>query len=179
MRASWLLPILITISLFAACDSDRKDRNEKDKQEKGRHYEEGGRFSFVPPDGWQVVQLPGMKYGVFSGPTANGFAPNINVLDEAYAGSLDDYVTLSIRNLRVMFPQFLKLSQEDLKLDSGLPAVRVVGRNSMNNMEMEQTMYFVKRSSKMFVITGSKLASDGRNLANEFEKCARSFREER
>lgn len=67
------------------------------------HYEKAGGFSYDPPKGWQIIQLPGLKYRIAHGPTENEFAPNINVVDEAFMGTLAEYVDLNLENMKKMF----------------------------------------------------------------------------
>ena len=53
-----------------------------------KHTEQAGGFSLRAPKGWQFREFPGMKYQIAFGPAAKSFSPNINVVDEAYGGSL-------------------------------------------------------------------------------------------
>jgi hypothetical protein len=75
-----------------------------------RHFEKGGGFSFQPPAGWKIMEIPGMKYkGVF-GPPADGFSPNINFVDEAALDHLRDYVERGLNTEQSFFKEFEKLN---------------------------------------------------------------------
>ena len=53
-------------------------------REPGRHYEDVGEFSYVPPTGWTVTEFPGLKYKIVAGTPVEEFAPNVNFVDEPF-----------------------------------------------------------------------------------------------
>ena len=143
MRAR-ALTLALTAALAAACGSGK---------EAGRHYEEAGGYSIVPPPGWTVSEFPGLKYEIISGPAQNGFAPNINVVDESFRGSLDEYVKANLETMRKVFKSFDELSREDVQLASGERAVMVVTTNVQQEMQLQQTFYFVGEGRRKYVLT--------------------------
>ncbi len=159
--------IVLLLSL-GACESKPRDPN--------RHYEDGGGFSLVAPDGWNVTEFPGFKYRVFLGTPVDEFAPNLNVVDEVFQGTIDRYVEQSLTTMEKLFPEFEKLSQEDFTLDSGARAVRIVTQNVQFGKKLTQTFYMVGDGSTKYVLTASKLATDTRDLDPLFDASARSFR---
>ena len=63
------------------------------------HVEKAGGFSLQAPKGWEFREFPGMKYQIAFGPASNSFSPNINVVDEAYDGSLKSYVDSNAKSV--------------------------------------------------------------------------------
>jgi len=71
-----------------------------------RHVESAGKFSYVAPAGWQVRAMPGLKFQIAHGEPVEGFAPNLNFVDETYAGSLQDYVAGNLQELATQARRF-------------------------------------------------------------------------
>ena len=174
MSTRWLVLAMVPW-LLTGCDSGDSGSVP---QEQGRHYEREGGFSLMPPEGWPVADMPGLKYKVIVGPSSNDFAPNINVVDEAYSGSLDDYVASSMEMLERMFEDFKKISQEDLRLENDTRAIKLVTHNRQHGRELQQTFYIVDGAKRKFVLTCTKLAEDKRDFAKEFEASVCTFRAE-
>src|SRR5437870_2673979 len=101
------LATVLTLTVLAGCGG---------KPPRG-HYEKTGGFSYDPPEGWQVVQFPGLKYSISRGPTESEFASNINVVDETFSGSLAEYVDLNVENMKKMFTDFTVLKREDFQTE--------------------------------------------------------------
>ena len=50
--------------------------------------------------------MPGYKYKFAFGPTSNEFTPNINISDEAYEGTLDEFVAAVISAMSNFLSRF-------------------------------------------------------------------------
>src|SRR6266446_6964448 len=98
----WWAPKLLRIVLgpTAPSNPDAPATNIDKERKAERHVEAEGGFSFIPPAGWEIRSLPGLKYKVLVGPTTVGFTANLNVKDEQYPGSLEDYVKASTESLK-------------------------------------------------------------------------------
>lgn len=175
MKLRWLSLVLIT-SLLAVCGSglDSFGGSDSDSSD-DRHYEEDGGFSLVPPSGWELREFPGLKYKIFTGTPVDGFAPNLNIVDEPFRGSLDEYVRSNIVTLERLLPDFEIISQEDFQLDSDDRAVKLVTTNVQNSLDLEQTFYLIMGHGTGFVITATKVADDDRDFAEDFDASARTF----
>src|SRR5262245_38292227 len=69
-----------------------------------------GEPTLTPPSGWKEASFPGAKK-VWAGPAENGFAPNINIVEESYSGSLETYVEANIATLQKAFPHLEQLGK--------------------------------------------------------------------
>jgi hypothetical protein len=141
-----------------------------------RHVEPAGGFSFVPPEGWEVRPIPGLKFKAAFGPTSAGFTPNINVVDESFDGPLDAYVQGNIGAARRAFKQFRLLSQDEFNTSGDLRGARAVGENELNGMVLRQTYYFFAKGDTKFVVTCSAQADGGDKLDRVFEASMKTFR---
>jgi len=139
-------------------------------------YEKTGGFSYDPPKGWQAVEFPGLKYRISRGPTEGQFAPNINVVDETFAGTLAAYVDLNVENLKKMVGDFRLLKQEDFQTEDGLPATRLIIQDKQQGRVLRQTFCFFGNSTRKYVVTCTALAQDGETLDGLFAQSMRSFR---
>src|SRR6266481_3355461 len=108
---------ILTLAIFLAGCGGKPPR---------AHYEKAGGFSYDPPQGWQIITFPGLKYRISHGPTQNGFAPNINVIDEPFRGTLAEYVDLNLVTMKKMFVDARLLKRDDFQTEDDHPATRVV-----------------------------------------------------
>ena len=141
-----------------------------------RHKESAGGFSFCPPQGWTIQSFPGLKYSIAAGPAANGFAPNINVVDETADASLAAYVDASKKMLSKAFKGYKELSKREFKTTSGLKGTRMVIQSDQNGTPIRQAFYFFAGTGdKKFVVTCSALASAGEQFDEVFEASLKTF----
>lgn len=131
-------------------------------------------FGFVPPDGWKSAEMPGLKFKVILGPSADGFAPNINVVDESFGGSLDAYVKANLDTVQKAFVNGKLVSQEPFATDTGVPGHRAVVENTMQGKKLRQIFYFFGKDKTKLVVTCSAAASAPQDAA--FEASMKSFR---
>src|SRR5438046_8160554 len=76
IRRTRLAAVLFLMLVLAGCGG---------KPPRG-HYEKAGGFSYDPPKGWQIIEVPGLKYRISRGPPENGFARNMNVVADRFSG---------------------------------------------------------------------------------------------
>lgn len=140
-----------------------------------RHYEEQGGFSYIPPEGWKVMEFPGLKYKISCGQRANEFAPNINVVDEAFGGALDDYVDASVTNMEKLFKNLRIVSREPFSPEGGLSSVKLITENEQFGRPLRQTFFFFDKGNKMYVVTCSALGEGGEELDDLFDAAMKTF----
>jgi hypothetical protein len=121
-----------------------------------RHFEAGGRFSYIPPDGWELQDFPGLSYKVARGPTIAGRTPSMVVTDDVFSGSLDDYVKANLVNLQ-RYPGFSVVGQVDFQPYGGSRAIKLISVDT--SQDERQTFYFFASPSKKFVVTCTRPAT--------------------
>ena len=145
----------------------------------------GGEFSYVPPERWVLREVPGHKYKVAFGQPNNGFAPNINVVEEHAPVTLDDYVAGNLRVMPQMFENmginhFSVLSQAEFTTDFNERGIRVVTESEMNGKKTRQTFYFFDgKNGNKFVVTCSVLAEVGESYDKLFDTSMKTFKTSR
>jgi len=144
-----------------------------------RHVEGKGGFSFAPPKDWEFRDFPGMKYQIAFGPAADGFAPNINVVEENSQGTLDAYVEASEATLAKIFQKYKKISLAEFKLDGGAAAMKLVTTNEQQGKTLRQTFYLIDANDKKFVVTCTALAEGGEKLDAAFDASIKTFKLEK
>jgi hypothetical protein len=138
--------------------------------------EQEGGFSYTPPEGWQIAELPGLKFKISRGEPSNGFAPNMNVVDEAFSGKLDDYVEGNLKALEKIFKDFKKISNGSFETKAGIKGGKLVTQSNQQGMILQQTFYFFERKDgKKLVVTCSVLAADGAKFADIFDESMKTF----
>jgi hypothetical protein len=145
-----------------------------------RHVEKAGGFSFVPPKEWTIRDIPGMKFKGAVGPAANGFAPNIVFVDEAYSGTLADYMAATKKALGTVFKNYKELGEKKLKTDGGSEMIMLVIEREDNGKTLRQRFYFLNLSAeKKIVATCTTLAEGGDKFDDVFETSLKSYRVEK
>ncbi|MBN1977869.1 MAG: hypothetical protein JW918_10740 [Anaerolineae bacterium] len=141
-----------------------------------RHVESEGGFSYVPPSGWQVVDAPGLKYKVARGTPTGDFTPNLNVVDEPFSGSLDDFVTASLASFKEFLKDVRIVSQEDFVTDEGERGVKVVIEDTQQDVELYQVFYIFDAGAKKIMVTYTRLADQGQDNDDSVDQSMRTFR---
>lgn len=191
MRARLTVLIVLPLFLLACRDREREPSSAPSSdpavekiaaraaRNPERHYEPEAGFSIAPPEGWRRSKVQGARFKVFSGPASEGPAPTISVEDdEGFTGALDDYVAGNLELMAKAYPGFQKLAQEELQLDSGERAVKVVTTSQQLGPILRQTYYFSLGENKAYVVTCTEKPG-GEDFDALFEASVKTLREER
>jgi hypothetical protein len=144
---------------------------------RGRRYaEKSGKFSYAPPENWRMSAVPGLKYEIAIGPTRDGFASNITVVDEEFNGSLDDYVKSNVEALKANFKGLTLEVPGKFRTKDGVQGVRLISESEQAGRRLRQGFYFFETGSTKYVVCCSTLADGGEKLDPVFEKALKSFR---
>ncbi len=132
----------------------------------GRYYEVEGGFSYIPPQGWALVQVEGINYLALAETEQKGrVLNNLIFTDEVYSGSLENYFNASLDALQQSWSDYEILQKEELDTLSGEHVYVVSARNIVEGVEMLQTQFFFDRGSKKLVLTyTSNLDEDPENV---------------
>lgn len=138
--------------------------------------EPAGGFSYVPPPGWHIRTFPGAKYRISFAKPAAGFAPNINVVDETAAVSLDRYMQMSQPAMQKAYTGFHVLSQSPFVTNAGLHGVRMAVDGTFAGRHVRQTFYvFAAANNRKIIVTASWLAADGNKYAAAADGAMKTF----
>ena len=162
-----------------AIDDLRQDKRKTKELEDASKFaaEQALGFTMQAPKNWQFREFPGLKYKVAFGPTANSFTPNINVVDEAYDGSLKSYVDANAKALEKHFVQFALIKRDAFVTTRGLNGERMLTTSLQQKNLLRQTFYvFPGAKGKYFVVTCSALAAGGASFDTLFEESIRTFK---
>ncbi len=142
-----------------------------------RHYEPAGGFSYVPPEGWEIAEpSSGTAYKVARSPSGEDFAPNLTMIDEAFSGSLEEYVSLSIDNISQFFDALQVIDRNPFELDEGSSGVRVATENVQRGLALHQIFYFFDLGAKKLVVTCTRRAESGEDVDAACDASVRTFR---
>lgn len=129
----------------------------------------------VPP-GWQIKNIPGVKYKAAVGKPANGFAPNINVVDEVFPQSVEEYADANEKTLQKAMPGYKKLSRAPFTTSSNAKGVRLATEQTQNGRKLRTIFYlFATTNGPKLVVTCISLASDGTKYDSAFDKAMKSM----
>jgi hypothetical protein len=142
-------------------------------REPGRHYEPAGGYSFIPPAGWQMVELAGLKYRVAITEAA-GFNATINFVDEVYDGTLNAYISANRAVLQQAYPDVAFGVQEEFFAAANIPAARLQATLTLDNRKLRQIYYFFDSGQRNYIATCSLLADGSQDFL--IEACNQSLR---
>ncbi len=162
-----LIVFLTVFMVCAGCGGGKSPR---------QHYEKTGGFSYDPPSTWQIIELPGIKNRISRGAPESGFSPNINVVEEEFAGSLSAYADANLQSLEQVFKNLKILSREDFKTQDNEPAVKILIENEQQGSMLRQTFFFFGSGKKKYVVTCTALAKGGGKFDTTFFETMKTFR---
>lgn len=125
-----------------------------------------GLFSYVPPTGWRLAEVPGMKYKAAMGPQRDGFASNINVVD------------MNLASLRTMLAGFEFVERREFVTDNGDRGIKMVGTFSYTGYRLHASWYFFDAGDKKLTATCTRLAGQSPDLDATLDQAMKSFRVE-
>ena len=115
--------------------------------------EPAGGFSYLPPAGWKIRTFPGLKYKISYTTPAQGFAPNISVVDETSALPLKDYVRAGMSHMNLAYSQFRISSQAPFSTSSGLHGVRLMSDGTVGGRHVRQVFYIFPAPSSRKIMS--------------------------
>jgi hypothetical protein len=178
-RPLFLLVLSISIALATAC-SPTPDVTPTPSitatPSPDRLFEPSGGFSYVPPAGWEITESSKTPYKVVIGPTEDGFAANVTIIEEPFAGSLEEYASASVKNMSEYFQGFQLVSQDEFELEGGSTSVKIVIENEQSGLNLRQTFYILDAGGKKLVITCTRLLGSSEELDAVCEGSVRTFR---
>ena len=127
------------------------------------------------PNGWEKKDGDGGGL-VFSSPKSSGYAVNLIVLSEAFAGSLPEYADLTAKSLKDALPD-----AEIEPHDSFAPSVGAAGRKislrrKVKEMAVVQSVYiFGGKPGRNISITTTAPAERSAEIEPLFVECLKSF----
>jgi hypothetical protein len=179
MKVSPAIGLTLLIGLPVGCARKGTPEGADSPAAAQRHFEVTGGFSFVPPEGWEILDTPDQKYKAVRGPSGNGFAPNIDVSDISFNGALEDTVRRSMTIFEKQMKSCRILKQEVFKTTGGLQGVRVIVEDEPRGRLLRQTFFFFPKESTAILITCSALAENGDKLDAVFADSMKTFRFEK
>jgi hypothetical protein len=141
-----------------------------------RYFETAGKFSFVPPSGWEMVEISGLKYKVARGTQEGNFSPNLNFIDEKFSGSLDDYTAASIAYMKKGFPKMSCTEPREFMTASGIRSNKLVCQNSQNGKDLAQIFYILDDINRKIVATYTRAANSGQKYDSQIDQSMKTFR---
>ena len=139
-------------------------------------HEKTGGFSYNPPSGWKVAEFPGLKYRIAHGQAEKDFTPNINITDEAFAGTLAEYADANVQNLNHIFPNLQILSRTELTTKDNEPVVRIIATNEPQGRMLRQTFFLIGSGDRNYAVTCTALADNGDKFDTIFTESLLTFR---
>ena len=131
---------------------------------------------YQPPPGWRLTTVPGLKYKVSFTHPANGFATNLNIVDETAPMSIEEYARQNIVTMKRRLPGFQLTGQSPFATAAGLRGVRLRGKSSPGGRALRQVFYlFPGRGSQKFVVTLSSPAADGSKYDQSVDAAMKTF----
>jgi hypothetical protein len=135
-----------------------------------------GDFTYAFPSDWSIRDYPGMKYKIAVGEVKDNFAQNINVVDEAFGGTMEEYVSATKGLLEQYFVEYKILKEESFANDEGLNSWKIVVENLQQKIRVRQYFYIFNKDGMFFVATCSVLSSETEEIEKKFDSIMKTFK---
>jgi hypothetical protein len=178
--------ILLFIFNFLGCASNAvinnntstaNINNKNTVQEKRLFFEEPWSFSVIPPELWQELKVPGLKYKVIRGQMKNDFAPTILFSIITFRGELSVYVDYILEELsNVLGEDFVLIQRSDFSTQKKLEGEKIIANVFQDGLHVRQNIYFFSRKDnmKIYAVCGV-LAETGDTYDEMFDKTMKTF----
>ncbi|MGH7143719.1 MAG: hypothetical protein ACREJ2_06220 [Planctomycetota bacterium] len=145
------------------------------KTKRGSYFDAQHGFSFNPPTGWVIKPTPGAKFPVWTDATQKGFSRIINLDNEQFDGSLDDYTNANLATLKNN-KDFNIVKQDTFETDDGPTAYHLISDTTNGTVHLRQHFFLYDGGSQKFVLCYTSLAADRDTHDAEAMVMAKSFR---
>jgi hypothetical protein len=140
-----------------------------------RHDNPSG-YSFVPPEGWTMMQAAGDQYTVCRGPFIDGFTPLIAVQAAPLTGSLEEYVAQARERL-VEDDSVSAIQEFSFSTDTRLEGRKLTyQRPHEAGIVRVQAYFFVGSDSQKVMVTCIALAKSGPTFDRLFDGVVKTLR---
>ncbi|MCL2185837.1 MAG: hypothetical protein FWB86_08315 [Treponema sp.] len=133
-------------------------------------------FTMSMPAGWRTVDF-NQKYLMIIGQEVGGLTPNIGFGDEAYAGTISDYINILIDSFPIYFTDFVLVNRSNITTNAGITGERITYQATMGQIRIRQIMYVLPNKQKTAVMCISCTApiNSGETLDAVFEASVKTF----
>ncbi len=170
--AAWPLLLLLPLAVVAGADAAAPLGP--------RHHEPAGGFSYCPPKGWAIHEIPGAPYKYAIILADGGFTPLISVIDEDHdTENLEDFTAGNLSAMTEAFPDYQEISAAPFTTASGLKGSRHIVTLTQKGKPLRQSLCFIDGGNgRKYLLKGSALAKDGDSRDAGFLAAALSFQVE-
>ncbi|MDR2942173.1 MAG: hypothetical protein LBV17_06250 [Treponema sp.] len=152
---------------FFNCTTDKVLKIKKKSGEKNRFFEKSGGYSIIPPEKWQVAEVPGYKYKALVGQKENDAVPSIGFAVEMFKGRLKEFVDLIIKKIKnVLGETFLLLQRDSFVTSKNIKGERIIINITLGQRLRQCYYFFPGKKNKIIQIVCTVPASSG-NLYDE------------
>lgn len=133
-------------------------------------------FSMYIPKDWEIRDMS-QKYLMVFGPVDGDFSPNIIFGDEAYSGSLPEYIEAAVSQLSNFYADLEIIENETFTTNTGLQGMYITLLGRINDVQARQRIYLLqnKGATSVMLITGTTLAISGEKYDSLFDECVKTF----
>jgi len=131
------------------------------------------KFTCVPPAFPKAEANASQTVASFLAPPHDGFSSNVGIIVQSVKMTLDEYVDLSKKQFKQM--ELNAVSENKVKV-SGRDAVVWEYEGVQSKRKFKWLAMAVIDGDRVFLLTGTALASDYEQVAKEFKACLDSFK---
>ncbi len=114
---------------------------------------------YVPPSGWVLAPAPAGFVGKWVKPGDDTYRQNVSIVGHRFTGSLDDFYTIAIQQLRKEFPGGNIAVNEDTTVCVDNPAKYVSYALNTNDGAMIIEQIITVENGAAYILTYARLAS--------------------
>ena len=138
-----------------------------------RHERAG--FEITPPDGWETRVLPGPMVLVALQPSANGFAPNLNVTLGSSTDMLETFVDSEMARAAELLTDLETIERETVTV-TGRSGIRVLSRFRQGRFSIALEQWIVEDDAGYVTISAAAEESGWNELRTTIRRVIETFR---
>ncbi len=132
-------------------------------------------FTYVIPEGWTLISSSNLKYNLAVGEAVDGFAQNIIVQSEEFGVDMDEYILLSIKDLKQVLPNIQILKNEKFE-NKNVQAWKFITENNYDGRVIRQYFYTFKDNNRFFVCVATVLQDAPEEMEEIFDASMATFK---
>jgi len=149
-------------------------------REEGRHYEDYEKFSYVPIEGWEIQEFPGLTTKILMATDQSSIGVNLVFVPEVFNGNTEEYANAAIATAKPVLENFVEGQKTIYKTDSGLTVVKLPATYKSQGLEISGIFYMIGDDSDLsrpkLTVTLTKFANTPATIESQVDDLVKSIR---
>ena len=168
--------LLLSMGFLSSCGGGVKQAGKPAAPLSNNAYRAEGLCAFEIPAGWTIAEFPGLKYRIVHAQPTNGFAPNLNVVEEKNTMDIKNYAAACQKSLEQTFKDFRLDNSVEFMTNAGASGFRITYTATQNEKLVRIAQYlFDSGKDTKIIVTFTRLDTQDVNLDAQVDEKLMTF----